>query len=146
EKIYLPDSNINEEESHGYLNFIYNLSVKTPLKIGTPIRNQAYIYFDYQEPILTNVARNLVSKVDAIKKSYPTHQLSVYPNPASDYIYINNPVNSSVQVDIINSFGQIILTKTIEANRKLSIATINMAKGLYMIRAEGYASVKIIVN
>ena len=50
--IMLPDSNINEPESHGFVRFRIDLLPNVPL--GTSIYNNAEIYFDLNPAILTN--------------------------------------------------------------------------------------------
>ena len=50
--IMLPDSNINEPESHGFVKF--KVKQNRDLPIGTVIKNSAAIYFDFNAPIITN--------------------------------------------------------------------------------------------
>lgn len=145
-KINLPDSTTNEQESHGFINFTMNLSTNSNLPIGTTIKNQAYIYFDWQEPILTNIAKNLVSEDGGIKTTHPLNQLSIYPNPANDYIFISNPYKTSVNFNVINWLGQTVMSKSVSAESKLSIPTSAIPKGIYLIQAEGFAPVKILIN
>lgn len=52
--IVLPDSNVNEAASHGYLKF--KIAQKPNLPEGTLIENQVAIYFDQNEPVFTNTA------------------------------------------------------------------------------------------
>ncbi len=52
EYIMLPDSNVNETASHGFIRFDINPYESLP--IGTMIKNEAAIYFDYNLPIITN--------------------------------------------------------------------------------------------
>jgi uncharacterized repeat protein (TIGR01451 family) len=52
--ILLPDSNINEKKSHGFINF--TVKPKPTLVNGNTVENKAYIYFDYNAPIITNTA------------------------------------------------------------------------------------------
>src|SRR5690606_19417277 len=56
--ILLPDSNINEPASHGYIE--YNIQSKKDLDFGTEIKNTAYIYFDFNPPIITNTTLNTI--------------------------------------------------------------------------------------
>lgn len=55
--IYLPDSNVNEPLSHGFVQ--YKVKVKDGLATGSGIRNKAYIYFDFNPPVETNEVFNL---------------------------------------------------------------------------------------
>jgi uncharacterized repeat protein (TIGR01451 family) len=57
--IMLPDSNVNEAESHGFVQ--YSINLKPALTDGTVIRNTAYIYFDAALPVKTNSATNTIS-------------------------------------------------------------------------------------
>ena len=60
ENIFLPDSTIDEVASHGYVQyFIYP---KNDLLPGTVIENRAGIYFDINDPILTNTVFHTIRK------------------------------------------------------------------------------------
>lgn len=61
--IYLPDSNVNEPLSHGYVQ--YRIKAKDNLPGGTRIRNKAYIYFDFNDPVETNTTDNLFCITDS---------------------------------------------------------------------------------
>jgi uncharacterized repeat protein (TIGR01451 family) len=52
--INLPDSNVNEKKSHGFVSF--KVKPKTTLVNGNTVENKASIYFDYNTPIVTNTA------------------------------------------------------------------------------------------
>lgn len=58
ENILLPDSNINEEGSHGFIKF--SINQKQGNAPGTIILNSAAIYFDFNAPVITNVVSNTV--------------------------------------------------------------------------------------
>jgi uncharacterized repeat protein (TIGR01451 family) len=52
--ILLPDSNINEPASHGFIRF--RIKPKNTLVAGNNVPNRASIYFDFNSPIVTNNA------------------------------------------------------------------------------------------
>ena len=85
--ILLPDSNINEPLSHGYV--VYAVPTKAPLADGTPINNTGSIYFDFNAPVVTNTTFNVIGDNVGIEE---LHQgvLTVYPNPASHQIQIHS--------------------------------------------------------
>ena len=58
ENIQLPDSINNEPESHGLV--AYSISPVEDLPVGTVLENTAYIYFDNNEPIITNTTWNTI--------------------------------------------------------------------------------------
>ncbi len=49
--IYLPDSNVNEVASHGFVKFF--ISPQSTIEQGSVITNTAGIYFDFNPPVLT---------------------------------------------------------------------------------------------
>ena len=53
DNILLPDSTINEPDSHGFIRFRANLNEDRP-EPGAVIENTAAIFFDFNEPIITN--------------------------------------------------------------------------------------------
>ena len=82
--IMLPDSNVNEPASHGYV--MFRIQQKPGLQIGDKIRNNAAIYFDGNAPVITNTTEHtlglelfsyIVSTPDR-----PEVSLQVFPNPA----------------------------------------------------------------
>lgn len=56
--ILLPDKNINEPLSHGFINF--KVGVKQETAVNTFIDNKAAIYFDYNVPIITNTTSTVI--------------------------------------------------------------------------------------
>jgi uncharacterized repeat protein (TIGR01451 family) len=53
--VFLPDSNVNEAKSHGYLAF--RIKAKSNLTQGDIIKNNAAIYFDFNTPVATNTVQ-----------------------------------------------------------------------------------------
>jgi hypothetical protein len=84
--ILLPDSNTNELLSHGFVR--YRIQPKTNLVAGNIITNNAGIYFDFNEPVLTNTAVTSIVLLSSIAASGIQTPISVYPNPASSSITI----------------------------------------------------------
>lgn len=63
ENILLPDSTTNEVESHGFVSF--EIMTKADLEDFTAIDNTAGIFFDFNEPVITNtVSSTLVEFLD----------------------------------------------------------------------------------
>lgn len=86
--IMLPDSNANEPASHGFVKF--RIKQELDLDIFTEIYNSAAIYFDFNEPIITNTTLHTIGKnfikVDIVGNSnnYGSDFLPwvhIYPNP-----------------------------------------------------------------
>lgn len=52
--IMLPDSNVNEIKSHGFVSF--KIKPESTVSLNSSIPNNAAIYFDYNSPVITNTA------------------------------------------------------------------------------------------
>lgn len=66
--ILLPDSNVNLIGSNGFVNF--RIKPQSSVVLNTVIPNKGAIYFDYNEPIITNTATTTISNT-----ILPTHLL-----------------------------------------------------------------------
>lgn len=86
ENILLPDSNTNELASHGWARF--RIAQKPNLLLGTRIENRAGIYFDFNDPVITNytlhtIGANFVEIVSVEGDELAKEGLRVYPNPVA---------------------------------------------------------------
>lgn len=82
--IMLPDSNVNEPGSHGFVKFkVRQESGNVP---GTEITNNVGIYFDYNDPVITNTTLNTIWDGQFLSITAPVYYfddyaVSVVPNP-----------------------------------------------------------------
>jgi hypothetical protein len=87
--ILLPDSNVNEPASHGFVKFkIAQLENNLP---GTLIENEADIYFDFNEPIITNATQNIV--YDTVLVCSAATPEFTYELDGQSVSFINNSIN-----------------------------------------------------
>jgi uncharacterized repeat protein (TIGR01451 family) len=94
ENILLPDSNVNEPASHGFVQF--EISHRKNIPLGSAITNSAGIYFDFNEPVITNTTLHTVQEnfLTSSLLTDPTANipfLTANPNPANDYFTIQLP-------------------------------------------------------
>ncbi len=85
--ILLPDSNVNEPGSHGYLR--YRIHHKPGLAENTPITNTAYIYFDQNPPVVTNTTLNTLVTIIPVSVNEIDRgdvDVKVAPNPTAGEI------------------------------------------------------------
>lgn len=70
--IQLPDSNVNEPASHGFIKF--TVKPRSDVAGGAIISNSAAIYFDFNAPVITNTVENqIASNVGNISASPIAH-------------------------------------------------------------------------
>lgn len=145
--IMLPDSNSNEPASHGYIQ--YRIKRTTNNAPGTQIKNTANIYFDFNEPVITNTAINTIETLTGIKsQSAGENGWNIYPNPSSGILYLVNAssLKEPSEITVVNSIGQTVMEETINSNYK----TIDLSKlntGVYFVKitSDKNTSVKRIV-
>jgi hypothetical protein len=137
ENILLPDSNSNEPLSHGFVR--YRIQPKTNLSAGDSITNFAAIYFDFNEPVITNTAKTSIILPTGIASASPTHgKLHVFPNPAENSINISGIQlkNGKAQVRLTDIYGKLILEKTVTTTTSI-IETNQLSNGVYLIQSGG---------
>ncbi len=82
--IMLPDSNVNEAASHGFIKF--TISPKNGLPNNTQLENEAGIYFDFNDPVITNRTLHTIGEqyleVTRVVNLQADVALDVFPNPA----------------------------------------------------------------
>lgn len=108
--ILLPDSNVNEPASHGYVSFHINQLAGNA--VGTEIRNRAGIYFDFNPPVITNYTLNTVTEdfkalFTFIHSPESKIALGLYPNPSNGLINLDFDAkpNSSYEFVIYDLTG-----------------------------------------
>jgi len=112
ENILLPDSNVNEPASHGFVKFNINHRAEAPLE--TVIENTAEIYFDFNEAIVTNttfhrLGENFVT-VGLWQPEQPGYEVLVSPNPFSDAAILEVKglrQNSSLHLQVFDLQGKL---------------------------------------
>jgi uncharacterized repeat protein (TIGR01451 family) len=135
--IQLPDSTTNSAGSKGFIQ--YRLKPKATWAAPYQIKNTAYIYFDYNAPIVTNTTLNTILIPTGLKKQTET-VMNLYPNPSNGNftIELNSKEKQSIQVFDIT--GNVVLSQTIE-NGKTIIDGSHLASGIYNINIKGSNSV-----
>lgn len=131
--IQLPDSNINEAASHGFVQF--SIAQKPDLPLLTEIRNKADIYFDYNLPVATNRHKLVVNKSSAAPA--PPDALDfveAYPNPAEDGLFwleSRDPARNIRQVSVFDAAGRLLLD--VHPLRNKVRLELPDAKGVYLV-------------
>jgi uncharacterized repeat protein (TIGR01451 family) len=124
--ILLPDSNVNEPRSHGFVKF--RIKPKTNLVLGNTIQNKAAIYFDYNAPIITNTVVTTVAIPTGIAEKI-SNRLEVFPNPLEgEMLTIPNMRGASAK--LLTLTGQELRSWT---NIAEQISLQNVAAGMYLL-------------
>jgi uncharacterized repeat protein (TIGR01451 family) len=138
--IHLPDSNVNEPLSHGYVT--YRVRPKNTVEVGDTIHNTAAIYFDFNSPVSTNIERTVVLKYTPPRGSIPLPDANslIYPNPSQGQITVklHGAITGNIYLKIFNQWGQEVFSKIITKPSDNDLeTTLNLAelpKGNYILK------------
>ena len=111
--IQLPDSFVNEPGSHGVLSFFINRKMDIPF--GTEIQNTAYIYFDFNAPVVTNTTRNTLYDPTLGIQQNNRLNFSLQPNPTIDrsLVLLNLKDAGDVQISMLDVSGRMLTQKNL---------------------------------
>lgn len=138
--IWLADSTTNEPESHGHL--VYRIMENAANQYGTEIENTAYIYFDWNDPIITNTTYNFNNWIEGISEG-DVQNIHVYPNPASELLTIS--CEGDFDYQLVDLSGRIVSSGSATDTESISIS--NAAVGIYQLNVQsnqGNSSIKVI--
>jgi hypothetical protein len=140
--INLPDSFRNVAASQGFVKF--RIKQKKDLAIGTKIKNNAGIYFDFNDPIITNTTLHTVDKdviITAIVEPNKTPNsltINVLPNPFTEHatfelLESNTPFNielNSPKFELYDALGRLLRSEKI-TNARFDFHRKDLSNGLY---------------
>lgn len=137
--IMLPDSNINEAASHGYVQF--KISQNQDLLDGTILENNAAIFFDFNEPVITNTAFHTIGEnfisVNTQKVFLPNLAIQIFPNPFEEMIQfkLEGVEFQSIQLNVFDLTGKLIRTSNHRENQ-FSFYRNQLLSGMYIYTLE----------
>lgn len=130
--IMLPDSTSNEPESKGY--FQYRIKPKVGLPVGTTIENTAYIFFDYNDPIVTNTATTAFETNDLSTSNFDSNlNLQLYPNPSKGKLFLKSDSDIKA-ISVYNLMGQLIPVSISKSANLTEVTVDSNAKGILFIK------------
>lgn len=144
--IDLPAEMDDEPNSHGYI--IYRIKPLDDISVGSLIQNQASIFFDFNEPIITNIATTYIGQPEIVEPlgldDNGTLSYKVFPVPVSGILNIESQANIS-KVEITNDLGQVLMVE--QAVNQLDLSS--LARGLYFVKViddQGNSGVQKIIK
>jgi uncharacterized repeat protein (TIGR01451 family) len=132
--ILLPDSNVNEPASNGFVGF--RIRPRLPLTPGTVIENIANIYFDFNPPIITEPSV-LVAEFSTGVDMRSGNALRIFPNPAQDRVFLTAGEERILRWSLFTSDARLVRSWNVIGDQH-PIALNGLAPGSYIIQAEGH--------
>ncbi len=135
--IMLPDSNVNQAASNGFVKFEVAQNLDLPL--GTIIENNAAIYFDFNAPIITNTVKHVVGQYfvnitsHSVDRDNPKFEIKVIPNPFSEsaILQLEGIHLEQGEFELYNSMGQLMKQQSISGN-SFELFREDLSQGLYL--------------
>lgn len=143
--INLPDSASNPLGSQGQVKFKISPKPNTPL--GTLVENHASIYFDFNDPIVTNTAWvtidnpatgnpinvTVISSTETLENKL---NVTVFPNPNKGLLMVNLQESTDAMLSLISLNGQLLKQFEIrnESNAQLNIS--DLPAGIYLLNIQ----------
>ncbi len=131
DNIFLPDSATDFDGSIGHVR--YEIDPLPTFSEGDLIENTAYIYFDFNEPIVTNtVVTEFGNPLSTREENVFT---SLYPNPANDRITAtwNSDFNPE-RAQVFDLTGRLVMEEITHGTNLLELDVSELPQGLYLIR------------
>lgn len=138
QNIQLPDSSSDPEGSIGFIQ--YRLKPKSTWTRSHKIKNTAYIYFDFNAPIVTNTTHNSILDITTGIAEQKESITSVYPNPTNGLFTIELTTKEKQFLELYDMTGNVVLFQAVE-NGKATIDANYLAAGIYNMSIKGNASV-----
>ncbi|WP_291115700.1 DUF7619 domain-containing protein [Flavobacterium sp. UBA6135] len=122
---------VSSQDSQGYVHF--KIKPKAGYAVGDVIPNTAQIYFDFNDPIITNTCTTEFVTTLGVDDVTASHFM-MYPNPANDQVTIavNNTTTTIATVRLINVLGQVVLQQKGTPNQTV-IDISGLTTGLYVV-------------
>lgn len=132
--ILLPDSNVNEPGSHGYV--LYSIKGKATNADPTSVNNTAYIYFDQNAPVQTNTtlttfSDNYLGVDDLVSNSV----ISIAPNPFNGEARIScESCQGEYILQLTDLVGKVVQTQLVSGSN-WTISKGSLTQGTYVLEA-----------
>lgn len=129
--IFLADSASDFQGSMGFIQ--YRAKPISGLSVGTQITNTAHIYFDFNAPIITNIATTNYVDLNALEE-YNAEAICAYPNPTKGLI--NIAISDDLigdEILIYNAMGVLVYKNAMTKNLE-QIDLSLQASGVYLIQ------------
>jgi hypothetical protein len=136
ENILLPDSTINEPASHGFIR--YRIRPKSTLVAGDTIKNNVAIYFDFNQPVLTNTALTEIVLPTGIASTHSEAGITLAPNPAKDLVTVSfssATKQDRMEIAVFDLFGRVVYQSTFNTPQStFDIDVSEFSNGVYFIK------------
>ncbi|MGN6568490.1 MAG: DUF7619 domain-containing protein [Flavipsychrobacter sp.] len=141
-KFDFPGIHLLDSSHHGQCDgfVMFSINSNAGLTPGAKIDNQAGIYFDENEVVMTNMVENAIVPT-AVPVLNSISNIAMYPNPVKDVLTIKTD-KAYDKLTIINSVGQTVMQQTLY-NKETRVNVKALTPGMYYIMLRNADGVKV---
>jgi hypothetical protein len=130
--ILLPDSNVNEPLSHGFVGF--RIQPHEQLMVGEQISNIANIYFDFNPPVITEPSVLVAEFWTGIRPLNGAMDMNIFPNPVDQVLSITmSNAASPYALEVLTLDGRLVAAHR-PSGPSFNLNVGDLASGSYCIR------------
>jgi uncharacterized repeat protein (TIGR01451 family) len=130
--IFLVDSATNEPASKGFV--MFKVKKKAGLSLNTEIKNTAHIYFDYNEPVVTNTVSSKLTDPTYIHNitNDAAIQVTAAPNPFTLQTQLTvEGISGAYNFELFDVSGKLLQKKNGLTDSRFAINREGMSAGVY---------------
>lgn len=130
--ILLPDSATDWLGSNGYVSF--RIKPVVDIQVGEVVENTAAIYFDFNEPVITNTTGHVVNIGTYIGNGTIPLRVQIHPNPANDVLFVGLPDAAAPALRVCTMDGRLVGVPWAIVPNGLQLDVRTLAPGTYLLR------------
>jgi len=131
QNILLPDSNYSEPLSHGFVSF--RIKPRLPLLPGTVIENTANIFFDFNEPVITEPSVLVAEFSTGVPDAFNGGDVDVFPNPTNGSVTVRSLSGDMRSLALLAMDGRTVLAERLSGISMTEIDLASIASGTYVV-------------
>ena len=131
--IMLPDSGTDFLGSQGFISF--RIAPYSNMQVNESILNEASIFFDFNEPIITNTVSTTLLLPTAVEEIIKA-RFTIYPNPNKTGVVNIVAENNFTELRFYNVLGSLVKSQIVSGNR-ITTNVSDLDNGVYFIQLVG---------
>lgn len=129
--ILLPDSTTDLLGSQGFISF--RVKPTSGIMIGDVVENTAGIYFDFNDPVITNTVTHVVEMSTGIEV-HAGRVIRLAPNPVSDVLFVMDLQDTKGTIEVLAADGRRVAVPHVRMGTTLQLDVHALAPGVYILR------------
>ncbi len=134
--IVLPPAMMDSVGSQGY--FSFTIETTNDIEPADRIENTAAIYFDFNDPIITNTTVNTIRSTSSTRETTDQPSFVIFPNPTQGELTVQLQEEQQVEsIHLISLDGRLLSALDFQGAGKaykLDLKNIGIAQGIYTLR------------